>query len=639
MFEWDDGSTSRWGDRDDLEQGDHWVRIVESDSVFSVRRHHVVKFHIAKQSVCEGLVACGRLRRVEHKAQLLWCLAEEAKYALWLGKSQFGDMKSPMVCSILASLSLATQMSSLESVFLPIDGVTADEGAVFVSLLTVAAIERITMMKKQGGDDDEISLSLSPGYWQRRVASVMALHTRIDPYWQSFVRGEFTSGHLLVEFGMSLLLGVKTVSNQVSVIMYGPMGYNNDPIFAPIMQAAAHEVTKIKNLQQQPLSVMSILPPRFLYASSLVQVGSFPWRLECHIHLTSLYLYHTINSLKPLHGVFPSDGGAVLALSYLKQRMQKQQQQQNNTDTDDDIAQVYPPCPLSKLCSAFRGFTPMQMLLSNDDGYRNIWPMVSHLTLEHLVQSMGSKKMYLKREYSEASSGVSYMDLGLVSPSDTLSSWESVLSVAISNRFPRRTGVEMMDLHMPVRLFLQQAFERGSLQQIGCRFYSHHGRVLSAHSSRISRLRMLPPPKSRPQALSYITLRHSIVENAVETIVARLNYTGFGAAWFVTSPNNISHVALIDFNPRMERHTCFAFANMTHPDPCRAFWLSQHDHHHQQQETFYYPAGVSYQDPSRLVDFEMYDKQPDPDALWNVESRDALVYNYVLKKLNISPNE
>lgn len=69
--------------------------------------------------------------------------------------------------------------------------------------------------------------------------------------------------------------------------------------------------------------------------------------------------------------------------------------------------------------------------------------------------------------------------------------------------------------------------------------------------------------------VSYVTVRDAAVEvgsvkeqfcthsgqSETVSLVKKLNYTGFGAAWWLPCRSD-GRVYLVDFNPRIERHAC-----------------------------------------------------------------------------------
>ena len=73
----------------------------------------------------------------------------------------------------------------------------------------------------------------------------------------------------------------------------------------------------------------------------------------------------------------------------------------------------------------------------------------------------------------------------------------------------------------------------------------------------------------------YETERSDVVEEASLELIQATNYSGFGAAWWWRDVKGAPY--LIDFNPRMERHTCLhavlAEGEDRMSDPCYAFQM------------------------------------------------------------------
>lgn len=142
-------------------------------------------------------------------------------------------------------------------------------------------------------------------------------------------------------------------------------------------------------------------------------------------------------------------------------------------------------------------------------------------------------------------------------------------------------------------------------------------------------------------------------------MLLKSGFHGFGAAWFVVpawrppgddhaeefsfSPHladvfhdtDMFHPAeLIDFNPRLERHSCLTFANDTHLDPCRAMWMSLKNKNIQNEEPYFYPANVRMLDPTRFLDYnEMVEISVFEHTFWNLEKKDEALYEFYDKSI------
>lgn len=585
-FEWDDGVITHRCERDDVAIGQRWVQVLD------VRRrrlrHNFVcspQWREGEERPCRQMIECSsKWRHVKTKVEWIHCMVEASENVLnapsqWSGMDVKERFSNVSACNVLSALSLATELSSMESTFAKDDSkFSPDEGAIYVALLTLEPI-------------DALYRSLLP-----RVRLLLSLSPIMFQWYEAYERGMVNASRVVQEC-MYLLLG--RIPMKTDVLFFGPHAFNNDLIFAPILAASGGKDRK----------VISMMPRRYHFLTSLVSMASIPWRLEVHVHLVSRYLRDAMDLFQPNH-VVPTDGAGVLSIAHLKG------------------GSHYPPCALSKLCPPTAAEAPCHVVISQDDGIRQVWPDLSNVT-SALCGGVG--KFYLKREYSESSSGVSFVNLEV----------PFSLPEALQLLHPRQPGIDMMDTKLPVRLFLQKATWKNRPFQIGARFFAHNGTVVCAHLSRIDQQRVLPPPVSKLQTVSYVTVRNEKVEQSLVRLIAGLNYSGFGAAWWIsTKAESEDGTYLIDFNPRMERHTCFAFATDERPDPCIAFWKYSYGENKWDKPTpFFFPADVYYQDPSRLLDFEMDEKVIDiPNALWNYEKRDQLGYETLLKRINDAKN-
>lgn len=647
-YHWDDGAITHCPDREDIiPSGKHHVQVQWNGD--KKKKKKLVHFEMSRSDgdECWELHECAQKRKWENKVMLVECLVHAAHPALWWNVSLPGRNSIPVTrCHVRAGVVLARQISSIESHFHFLDAqFGGDDGALFVATLLAHGIEKRAKQKiiqnigGGGGGNYDLDLLI-------RLMSVFARDDEIYAWFTQWRQNQMCEDTFLYRVSCKLwrycphhhVQQQHHGSNGTCIIaLFGPQGFNNDPIFAPIM---AHANDQCR--------VISVIPRKYMFHSSSVLQVSFPWRLELHVELTSRYWHHVLTSFGPVIASFASDSGAVLAMSWLRGPSH------------------YPLCQLSKLCHHLVVHSPHSVIVSKNDGYRNVWLNAfqannSNVSVAHHLLTHVSSVWYLKREFSESSNGVCYVDVNQPYYS---------MEKAIQRCFPRASGIPLMDLKLPTRLFFQlPSLPQPSSLHIGYRFLSHHGRLVSCHGSAVLSTHSLKIGITH--AYRYVSIRHAVAERKVRQMIHTSKYHGFGAAWFVVPVwrNHTRHddddddvlfsfsstrarvlhdedeghgAELIDFNPRLERHTCLAFANETHKDPCRSLqqWLMMNDDDHAMVvEPYYYPANVVMVDPTRFLDYdEMIQLSANTNDKWNIEKNDHLLYETFEKAIRQKTN-
>lgn len=154
-----------------------------------------------------------------------------------------------------------------------------------------------------------------------------------------YATGDISSNELLNR-SFEYILGGGDFAGPYDTLVISPQGFNNDPIFAPQMVHGGRKVACLVNAYS-------------LFKSTFVRVLVFPPSLECDVDLAASYLRLVVEMLKP-KWVFPGDSEGILLLGKLRPRG------------------VYPPSSLSKLAPGHERFAPKEVIVSEEDGLKEI---------------------------------------------------------------------------------------------------------------------------------------------------------------------------------------------------------------------------------------------------------------------------
>lgn len=330
-------------------------------------------------------------------------------------------------------------------------------------------------------------------------------------------------------------------SSNCDVLTVGPYGFNNEPVFTPGL-----------SLPSGNLRVCAMVLQEYVFHSSFVRWALFPFSLQTDVDVASLF-YRDLMRYVHARYTYAGDSGGVLLIARLASRLFHLYESNQLPRADLPVLAalhrsgpqwppIYPPFVLSKLMPGHEQFAPAQILISEDDGLREITPDVPR-TFEVLTkwQEVHKRGAFIKKEYSEASRGV--VRAGLES--------ELALRASLEKVWTRGPGTSQMDMDTKVRIVVQREILTGSHRPVGLRFFADRGVMVAGHSSSVEH-------GTAEFGVSYITTRHARVERETSLLVKYLNYTGFGTAWWWTD-GSTGVPYLIDFNPRLERHVSFCF--------------------------------------------------------------------------------
>lgn len=469
-----------------------------------------------------------------------------------------------------------------------------DYGGVFLKLLLGEAVAKC---------EEQHLASCGAVSWETAALQPGGVHDRLKVIFREWHNG-LDYDVFVKQRALALILGNDTevVEKQVDVLTVGPYGYDNEIVFGPAL-----------HLPTRAAKVACLIVRDWTFPSSSVQQVIFPWSLQVDVDLAALFVRDVIRFMKP-RWVFPSDSAGVLVLARVGVAVHRDGLAQ------DDVVRMalsqsgpwppkYPPPALSKLMEGHENFAPRETIISRDDGLSEISPDFAK-ALE-AVSSLGGT-VFLKKEYSEAGHGV------------MKATRENVVDRMLE-MFPRSgSGMSLMDLDLTVRVFAQKEVITRS-KPLGLRFFAMNGVLIAGHLSEVE-------VGTSSFGVRYITKRNLDVERATSRLVQKLNYTGFGAAWWWFSDRPY----LIDFNPRLERHACLS-AVLSGADllsePCVVF---------QQIVMGFYPkpnrlplmvrAGVQYMEPIRSLTaatktfLQMLTEHEVP---WNIHQQDKKLKAFI----------
>lgn len=398
------------------------------------------------------------------------------------------------------------------------------------------------------------------------------------------------------------------------VLTVGPYGFNNEPVFSPSL-----------HMPSKALRVCTLVLKEYSFVSSFVDWVIFPFELQTDVELASLFLRDTLRELKP-KWIFAADSGGVLLIAKLASRLEflKRRGRLPLLDVEPLRAleqsgpvwpPLYPPTHLSKLMPGHEHFAPPQVVVSDDDGLRQI-DLDVNLILDQLLR--WNCTGYLKKEYSEATRGVA-----------RASPQQSAVRKAVTTVLPRGVGSSQLDMDIRVRIFLQREVQSPlGVSAVGLRFYALNGTLVAGHSSNVVH-------GTLAFGVSYVTTRHAVVERETALLVRFLNYSGFATAWWWIDGRD-GFPYLIDFNPRLERQACLSPAlpaRMRHMDACSVFqdYATGRRSFDPNVAPIFVPAGFRYVEPNRAMDANtksMLQLLRDPQYAWNwwPEDRKALEF-------------
>ena len=391
------------------------------------------------------------------------------------------------------------------------------------------------------------------------------------------------------------------------VLTHAPFGYENDQVSAPSLSMPSGNI-----------SVTMLLLRRKWFPSSVVVRALLPWTLQIDVELGAVFLKYACVILQPRY-LFPSDNGGLLIISKLALRVVEQ-------GAGDDVSEArkarlvqcmlnsvspiaYPPPSLSKLISGHEDYGPVEVIISEDD-HRFI--SIPHNVIADAMKKIGGNS-FMKREYSEDSLGVRYV-----------SNLDQAVEAAHS-LLARQQGIAMMDLDLPVRIFMQQPVWS---RPVGARFYAVRGHMVAVA---ISQLRSA----TDKLAYSYITREHKDLEVLTADFVKAVNYTGFGSAWWWHSSG--SGWKMLDFNARIERHACLIPVlnlEQMQNDPCYVFQKIVLGEYDIEKEPLRVVApNVIYIDPIRIAKIKdgkaMAGTFTANRSTWNVCRDDKMLMDHV----------
>ena len=199
----------------------------------------------------------------------------------------------------------------------------------------------------------------------------------------------------------------------------------------------------------------------------------------------------------------------------------------------------------------------------SDDGYRQVYPDLLKEGWSGALSKLGSKVTWLKREFADGFSGVQK-----IFSHDTVR-WEELSRVFLRTDY--------FDLDLKFRLYLQKNIQSSS-RAIVARFFAEKGRFLAGHFSTHYHPSEPGKPLKGKEAIAwekqFVTVRNEKVEQMTFDILETLNYTGFGALWFVVDNEGTPYMT--QMVPRIERKMCIQGAlserlDLWGTDPCYFF--------------------------------------------------------------------
>jgi hypothetical protein len=396
------------------------------------------------------------------------------------------------------------------------------------------------------------------------------------------------------------IISALTTKRPSDVLVVAPFYYRNEPVFGPSL------------VFPRELSVTCTFPSKYQFPSSVLRLSWFPWTLQVDVELSAIYVRQLMLILQPTM-VATSDDAGILVLAKLGSKFPASSPLIACLQRSMTWPAIYPPPALSKLIPGHEGFAPAEVLLSESDGTRYI--ALDRQRVQQAFEQLQTKIAYIKREYSKDSEGV------------------QVITEAIESDkvFLRTEGVGLFDLDLPMRIFLQAPAHPSVT--VGARFFAVRGQVLGMVVS--IRKNVLGDA-----AVSYSTIRNADVEQKTIEFIRLVNYTGFGATWWWLSLKEAAETErdwlLVDFNARIERHTCLSPIlpqQEQENDVCVIFQNYVRDG--QVKEPLQVVGGdYFYCDPIRISERKEakgYSKVVDycDEAKWNVESRDKLLKNSI----------
>lgn len=565
----------------------HFVRIRDAQgctlkSVFVVEDRH---------RICPDVSYC-REKRDGHVSFFHNCMRKIISPMLWNPRSEWS------CCRGWAMLNVITEVLNREA-----DEIMTDVGAVYLALILGDSIAH-------AGSKDLCQFSLN---------TVEPIFAR-DPVVYDLFKLHRDNYAVFVEEALRHVTGRRNLTLNSPVVMtVGPYGFDNEIVLASSL------VLPVKSFE-----LVTLVLKAFRFPSDYVKMSFFPWVLQVDVEYAAAFMRDAISSWKAMW-VLPSDSAGILALEKVGTvLMQKSSLSPSERHVLETLQRSltwpvsYPPAVMSKLIAGHEDFAPEEKVVSEMDGIHSIMPDVK--AIEEFLEKSNTSTWYLKREYSEASRGVARVVKG------------DGLVHAVNTVFHRGAGVTSMDLDLKVRLFLQKSIAlRSGLKPLGVRFFAWRGRLLVGHVSHVTL------GSAHNAGVGYETVRDVVVENATMSFVNRLNYTGFGAAWWWVDLSG--HPFLIDFNARLERHTCLNAVleddmDDLQAEPCYMFQkVFSREIPREDDASFprFLRGGVKYLEPIRAVSgggsSEALQSITRQDFPWNLRQDDVSLFSFVRQKV------
>jgi hypothetical protein len=384
-------------------------------------------------------------------------------------------------------------------------------------------------------------------------------------------------------------------TDPTDVLVVAPFYYRNEPVFGPSL------------VSPLGVSVTCLIPIEYFFPTSLLRFSGFPWTLQIDVDLTALFVRQVMLLMRPKM-VITSDDAGILVLARLGSKLGPSSPLLDCFKRSMTWPVVYPPPSLSKLIQGHENFAPKEVVVSESDGLH--WISLDGQRLEAALETLNTSMAYVKREYSKDSKGVQL--------------YTKANKIGAGKVFFRQEGVEVLDLDLKVRLFLQEP-ARPSVA-IGARFFATQGEVIGMALSERTQVR-------GDAAVRYITRRNPVIEQHTLDFVRAINYTGFGATWWWPTWKNQSEWVLIDFNARIERHACLGPIlpeSERENDPCIIF--QKHLRGEKLSGLTFVAENIEYRDPIRLAENKFFDDLLCNSTDWNINSADEALWEFLKKE-------
>lgn len=221
----------------------------------------------------------------------------------------------------------------------------------FPPCIAKAAFVLALRLVSRGNDRDHgpayVALRLALPWFQRENQMMMTMMRQLLEYdsllsslLELYVTEEISHKQLLNRSFESMCGGGGAAAGSYDTLVISPQGFDNDPIFAPQLVHGGRKVACLVNAHH-------------LFKSAFVRVLVFPPSLECDVDLAASYVMLVMDMLKP-KWVFPGDSEGILLLGKLLH------------------SRSYPPPSLSKLAPGHERFAPKEVIVSEEDGIREI---------------------------------------------------------------------------------------------------------------------------------------------------------------------------------------------------------------------------------------------------------------------------